>query len=66
LGVMDRDYMTIPEEDVSEIQPQITMLDGKVIFVHPDFAEEYNFRPSGALVTTYAELVAKRPPGGSR
>ena len=66
LVVLDRDYMTIPEEDISEIQPQITMLDGTVIFVHPDFAEEYNFRPSGALVTTYADLVAKRPPGGSR
>ena len=63
LVVLDRDYMTIPEEQVSEIQPQITMLDGEVIFVHPNFAEEYNFRPSGALVTTYQELLAKRPEG---
>ncbi len=61
--VLDRDYMTIPTEEVSEIQPQITVLDGKIIYVHPQFAEEYDFRPSDALVVTYEELQTRRTSG---
>ena len=63
LVVLDRDYLTIPTEEVSEIQPQITVLDGKIIYVHPQFAEEYDFRPSGALVATYEELKSRRTSG---
>ncbi|MCH8267661.1 MAG: amidohydrolase family protein, partial [Acidobacteria bacterium] len=51
LVVLDRDYMTIPEEEISEIQPQLTVLGGEIVFVHPRFANEYNLRPAGALVT---------------
>jgi predicted amidohydrolase YtcJ len=59
--VLDKDYMAIPEEQVSEIQPQLTILDGKIVFVHSNFANEYNLRPSGAIVSTFAELKARRP-----
>lgn len=60
LLVLDKDYMTVPEEEVGEIQPQVTVFDGRVIFVHPRFAQEYNLRPAGAVVATYQELVARR------
>jgi len=59
--VLDKDYLSIPDEQVSEIQPQLTILDGKIIFVHSDFAKEYNLRPAGALISTYKELKARRP-----
>jgi hypothetical protein len=36
-------------------------MDGKMVFVHPSFANEYNLRPSGALITTFEELKARRP-----
>ncbi len=61
LVVLDRDYMTIPEEQISEIQPQVTVFDGKIVFVHPQSAQEYNLRPAGAVIATYQELLARRP-----
>jgi hypothetical protein len=66
LVVLDKDYLTIPEDQISDIQPQVTMFDGKAVFVHTQFAQEYNFRPSGALVSTYKDLVARRKPASVR
>jgi hypothetical protein len=60
LAVLDRDYLTIPEDDISEIQALLTVFDGKLVFVHSQFAQEYNLRPGGALVSTYKELVTRR------
>ena len=60
LVILDRDYMTVPEDDISEIQSLMTMLGGKLIFLRPDFADELNMRPAGALISTYEELLARR------
>jgi predicted amidohydrolase YtcJ len=59
--VLDRDYLTIPADEVSDIQPQLTVLDGKIVFVHTQFANEYNLRPQGAVVSTFEELKTRRP-----
>jgi predicted amidohydrolase YtcJ len=64
--VLDKDYMTIPNEEVHTIQPQLTIFDGKPVFVHTNFANEYNYRPAGVLVSTYKDLVAKRRPAAVR
>jgi len=64
--VLDKDYLTIPEEQIHTIQPQLTIFDGKPVFVHSSFAEEYNFHPSGALVSTYKDLIARRKPASIR
>ena len=66
LVVLDRDFLTIPSDDISEVTPVITVVDGKVVYVQTDFARENNFRPAGSLVSTYQDLVARRPPGGGR
>ncbi len=60
LVIIDRDYMTVPEDDISEIRSLMTMLGGKVVFLRPDFADEYSLRPAGALISTYEELLARR------
>jgi len=60
LVVLDRDYMTIPEEEISETRSLMTLLGGKPVFLHPDFSREYSLRPEGALISTYEELVARR------
>ena len=60
LVVLDRDYMNIPAEEVSEIQPQVTIFDGGIAFVHPNFADEYKLRPGGAVVATYQDLIKRR------
>ena len=60
--VLDKDYMTVPDEEIHTIQPQINIFDGKIVFVHSKFAEENNLKPAGAMVTTYKDLVASRKP----
>jgi hypothetical protein len=64
LAVLDRDYLTISDEDVAKIQPQLTVFDGKIVFVHTQFAQEYNLRPLGAVISTYQDLVKRRSGGG--
>jgi cytosine/adenosine deaminase-related metal-dependent hydrolase len=60
LLVLDRDYLTIPDDDISEIQPLLTVMDGKIVFVHSQFAQEYSLRPDGAVVSTYKDLIQRR------
>ena len=60
LVVLDRDYMTIPEEEISETRSLMTLLGGKPVFLHPDFSREYSLRPEGAIISTYEDLVARR------
>ena len=61
LLVLDKDYLTVPEDDIGFIQPQMTVFDGKIVYVHPGFASEYSLRPAGAYTTPYADLVKARP-----
>ncbi len=61
LVVLDRDYMSIPEDDIAETRSLLTLLGGKFIFLHPDFANEYNLRPAGAVISTLEDLQARRP-----
>ena len=58
--VLDRDYLTCPDEEIGKIRPQLTVFDGKIVFVHEKFADEYNLRPAGAVVSTYEKLVGRR------
>ena len=58
--VLDKDYMTIPEETIHTIEPQVTVFDGKIVFVHPAFSKEYDLRPVGAVISTTKDLRARR------
>jgi len=58
--VLDQDYLTMPEDKIHEIQPQVTLMDGKIVFVHSKFAQEYNLRPAGAAISTTRELAARK------
>jgi hypothetical protein len=64
LVVLDQDYLTMPDDNVKNMQPQLTVFDGKIVFVHSDFAKEYNLKPAGAVVSTYKELVGRRNSSG--
>lgn len=61
LVILDKDYMTIPEEEIHTIEPQFVVFDGKIAAVHPKFVAEYNIKPAGAIVGSYHDLVARRP-----
>ena len=56
LVIIDRDYMSIPKTEMSEVQVLLTMLGGKIVFMNPHFAQEYSLPPGGAVITTYQEL----------
>jgi len=60
LVVLDKDYLTVPDDGIQNITPQLTMVGGRIVFVHNDFASEYNLHPQGALISTYKDLVARR------
>jgi hypothetical protein len=60
LVVLDQDYMTVPTEQFHTVQPQLTVFDGKIVFAHPQFAQENNLSPKGAVVATYKDLAARR------
>jgi len=62
LLVLDKDYLTVPAESIHTIQPDLNIFDGKIRYVRAPFAEEYNLRPSGALISTYADLAKQRKP----
>jgi predicted amidohydrolase YtcJ len=65
LVVLDRDYMTIPEDEISDVKSLMTMLGGKIIYLRTDFATDQNLKPAGALISTFEELRKRRPGGGT-
>lgn len=58
--VLDRDYLNIPDEDVSEVQALMTIFDGEIVHLHPQFSQEYNLKPPGAIIATFKDLFARR------
>lgn len=54
--VLDRDWLTIPDEDVKNVRPLMTIMDGKIVFVNTNFSNENNLKPAGAVISTYDEL----------
>lgn len=61
LVVLDKDYMTIPNDEVGSIRPQLTMVDGRIAFVTPNFVKETSIAaPKNAVVSTYEDLFSKR------
>lgn len=60
LIVLDKDYLTMPEDEIGKLQPQLTIVDGRIMFVHTAFSNEYDLKPAGAVVSTYADLIKRR------
>ncbi len=44
---LDRDYMTIPEDDIPNIRVLMTVMGGKVTHLFPDMAKEIGMQPVG-------------------
>ncbi len=49
-AVLDRDYLTIPAEDIANIRVLMTVVGGKVIHLAPSLAREIGMQPAGAQV----------------
>jgi len=50
LIVLDRDYLTIPVDDIQKIRVLMTMVGGKVVHLVPSLASEWRMQPTGAQV----------------
>jgi hypothetical protein len=38
----------------------LTVFDGRIVYVHPDFSQENNLKPKDATIATYSQLIARR------
>ena len=36
--VLDRDYLTVPEDEIGRIDPVLTVMGGKITYTQPEFA----------------------------
>jgi predicted amidohydrolase YtcJ len=50
LAVLDRDYLTIPVDDIPNIRVLMTLVGGKVVHLTPSMARETGMQPTGAQV----------------
>ena len=50
-AVLDRDYLTVPEDDIAKLRVLMTVSGGKVIHLVPSLAKELGMSPAGAQVT---------------
>ena len=48
--VLDRDYLTTPEDQIEDIRILMTMVGGKVVHLVPSLARELRMQPAGAQV----------------
>jgi predicted amidohydrolase YtcJ len=50
-AVLDKDYLTIPENEIEGIRVRMTVADGKVVPLVPSLGRELGMQPAGAQVT---------------
>ena len=48
--VLDRDYLTIPEDEIEDIRILMTMVGGRLVHLVPSLAKELGMQPTGAQV----------------
>ncbi|MBI2822795.1 MAG: amidohydrolase family protein, partial [Acidobacteria bacterium] len=49
LLVIDRDYFTIPEDDILKVHPLMTMVGGKIIVLQQSLAKDFGMQPVGPV-----------------
>jgi predicted amidohydrolase YtcJ len=65
LAVLNKDFLTIPDEEVPTVLSDLTIMDGKIRYVSPDFSNQYNLKPSGAVIDTFKNLAEKSRTSGA-
>jgi predicted amidohydrolase YtcJ len=51
LLVIDRDYFTIPEDDILKVKPLMTMVGGKMVVLQEALAKDFGTQPVGPVYT---------------
>ncbi|MEE2822342.1 MAG: amidohydrolase family protein [Acidobacteriota bacterium] len=55
--VVDRDYLTIPEDEIGDVKVLMTVVGGKPIHLVPSLANEFGMEATGAQVTHGGDAV---------
>jgi len=50
-AVLDKDYLTVPEDDIANIRVLMTVAGGKIVHLVPSLARDIGMQPAGAQVT---------------
>ena len=58
LLVIDRDFFTIPENDILKVRPLMTMVGGKMIVLQESLAKDFGVQPVGPVYDFEDEDVA--------
>jgi amidohydrolase family protein len=45
--IIDRDYFTIPEDDILKVHPLMTMVGGKMVILQPGLAKDFGLEQVG-------------------
>ena len=48
--VLNKDYFTVPVDEIANVYPYLTVVGGKTVFVHKDYAPEIGKQPAGIQV----------------
>lgn len=64
--VLNKDYFTVPVEEIPRVFPVITVVGGKIQYVRADHAEKFALEPSSFQLTYSWEEDAPRPGGHER
>ena len=50
--VLNKDYFTVPVEEIANTIPYMTVTGGKIRFLHKDFAPQIGKQPAGIQITS--------------
>ena len=64
--VLDRDYFTIPEDDIPHIRPQMTAIGGEIRFLDAALAQEMGVQPMGFQMPPAFPYIPDTKPGENR
>ncbi len=45
--VLNRDYLSVPEQEIGQIDPVMTVMDGEAVYTEPAFARSVNLPIAG-------------------
>ena len=65
MAVLNKDFLTIPDDEVKTVLSDLTITDGKIRYLSPSFSQEYNLKPDGAVIDTFQSLAQKSRTSGA-
>ena len=65
LLVLNKDYFTIPENEIPQVFPVMTLVGGKILVLRKEYADQIGMSPIGPQLN-FRKTIATQVPGGRR